>query len=81
VARLVTVGVYDWTLETFLAALREAGVVQLLDVRQRRGVRGSRYPRANSQRLQAALADAGIAYEHLPELAPIVASLPAKGPD
>jgi uncharacterized protein (DUF488 family) len=70
VARLVTVGVYDWTLETFLDALRQAGVTQLLDLRQRRGVRGSRYAWANSKRLQAALADVGIAYEHLPELAP-----------
>jgi uncharacterized protein (DUF488 family) len=70
VASLVTVGVYDWTLDSFLAALREAGVTQLLDLRQRRGVRGSQYAWANSKRLQAALADAGIAYEHLPELAP-----------
>jgi uncharacterized protein (DUF488 family) len=45
-------------------------VRQLLDVRQRRGVRGSEYAWANSKRLQAALAEAGIAYEHLPELAP-----------
>jgi uncharacterized protein (DUF488 family) len=70
VARLVTIGVYDWTLEHFLDALRRAGVRQLLDVRQRRGVRGSQYSWANSKRLQAALAEAGIAYEHLPELAP-----------
>lgn len=42
----------------------------LLDVRQRRGVRGSEYAWANSVRLQAALADAGIEYRHLKELAP-----------
>jgi uncharacterized protein (DUF488 family) len=42
----------------------------LLDVRQRRGVRGPEYAWANSQRLQAALAEAGIPYEHRPELAP-----------
>jgi len=70
VARLVTIGVYDWTLEKFLDALRRAGVHQVLDLRQRRGVRGSQYAWANSKRLQAALAEAGIAYEHLPELAP-----------
>lgn len=69
-ARLVTIGVYDWTLETFLDALRRADVRLLLDLRQRRGVRGPQYAWANSQRLQAALAEAGIAYEHLPELAP-----------
>src|SRR6476646_9686807 len=70
VARLVTVGVYDWTLDGFLAALRRSDVQSLLDLRQRRGVRGSQYAWANSKRLQAALAEAGIAYEHLPELAP-----------
>ena len=66
----MTIGVYDWTLDSFLDALREAGVRQLLDLRQRRGVRGPQYAWANSKRLQAALAEAGIAYEHLPELAP-----------
>ena len=45
----------------------------LLDVRQRRGVRGPEYAWANSKRLQAALAEAGIAYEHRPELAPTTA--------
>jgi len=70
VAALVTIGVYDWTLDEFLAALRRSNVRRLLDVRQRRGVRGSEYAWANSKRLQAALAGAGIDYEHLPELAP-----------
>jgi uncharacterized protein (DUF488 family) len=68
--RLVTIGVYGFALEEFLAALRSADVRLLLDVRQRRGVRGPEYAWANSKRLQAALAGAGIAYEHRPELAP-----------
>jgi uncharacterized protein (DUF488 family) len=42
----------------------------LLDVRQRRGVRGSEYAWANSARLQAALAEAGVEYRHHRELAP-----------
>jgi uncharacterized protein (DUF488 family) len=42
----------------------------LLDVRQRRGVRGSEYSWANSARLQAALAQAGVGYRHHRELAP-----------
>jgi uncharacterized protein (DUF488 family) len=42
----------------------------LLDVRQRRGVRGREYAWANSRRLQTALADAGIEYRHHKELAP-----------
>jgi uncharacterized protein (DUF488 family) len=67
---LSTIGVYGWALPAFLDALREAGVERVLDVRQRRGVRGSEYAWANATRLQAALADAGIAYEHHPDLAP-----------
>jgi uncharacterized protein (DUF488 family) len=42
----------------------------VIDVRQRRGVRGPQYAWANSKRLQAALAEAGIGYRHHPELAP-----------
>ena len=42
----------------------------LLDVRQRRGVRGPEYSWANVKRLQAALEEAAIAYRHHPELAP-----------
>ena len=67
---VATIGVYDFDARTFLNALRSADVRLLLDVRQRRGVRGPQYAWANSKRLQAALADAGIDYEHRPELAP-----------
>jgi uncharacterized protein (DUF488 family) len=67
---VATVGVYGATLEVFLDALRANDVRLLVDVRQRRGVRGSEYAWANAQRLQAALAGAGIAYSHQKELAP-----------
>lgn len=67
---LATIGVYGWTLEGFLEALHGAGVPVVLDVRQRRGVRGSEYSWANAQRLQAALAGAEIGYRHHKELAP-----------
>jgi uncharacterized protein (DUF488 family) len=70
VKRAVTIGVYEWDLARWLAALRAADVRLLLDVRQRRGVRGREYAWANSLRLQRALAEAGIAYEHHLELAP-----------
>jgi len=71
VRRIATIGVYDcFDADTFVATLREAGVRRLLDVRQRRGVRGPQYAWANSKRLQATLAEAGIEYRHLPELAP-----------
>src|SRR4051812_11234626 len=65
-----TIGVYGFTAERFLEVLREADVRQLLDVRQRRGVRGPEYTWANSRRLQGAMAEAGIEYRHHPELAP-----------
>jgi uncharacterized protein (DUF488 family) len=68
--KAATIGVYGFKVETFLKALREANVRQLLDVRQRRGVRGSEYAWANAARLQAALAEAGIEYRHHKELAP-----------
>ena len=68
--RVATIGVYGFTGASFLDAMRAADVRLLVDVRQRRGVRGSEYAWANSRRLQAALADAGIAYEHWPSLAP-----------
>ena len=67
---VVTIGVYGASQATFLAALDDAGVRLLLDVRQRRGVRGSGYAWANSARLQAALSGAGIGYRHHRELAP-----------
>ena len=69
-AAIATIGVYGFDRESFLAALGGAGVELVLDVRQRRGVRGSEYAWANAKRLQDALAEAGIGYSHLPELAP-----------
>jgi uncharacterized protein (DUF488 family) len=67
---VVTIGVYGWDLTSFLEALADGDVRVLIDVRQRRGVRGREYAWANSARLQAALAGAGVAYEHHRELAP-----------
>jgi uncharacterized protein (DUF488 family) len=70
VPTIATIGVYGFAAATFLAALRAADVRLVVDVRQRRGVRGSEYAWANSARLQAALAEAGVAYRHEKELAP-----------
>jgi len=67
---IATIGVYGFDRESFLATLRGAGVDLLLDVRQRRGVRGSEYAWANAKRLEAALGEARIGYSHLSELAP-----------
>jgi uncharacterized protein (DUF488 family) len=67
---IATIGVYCFDAETFVATLRAADVTLLVDVRQRRGVRGPRFSWANSQRLQALMAANDIAYSHHRELAP-----------
>jgi uncharacterized protein (DUF488 family) len=68
--QFATIGVYGFDAERFLDALAGARTEVLIDVRQRRGVRGSQYAWANSKRLQASLAEAGIEYRHRKELAP-----------
>jgi uncharacterized protein (DUF488 family) len=73
VKTIFTIGVYGADAEGFLAALDAAGVNLLLDVRQRRGVRGAQYAWANAGRLEAALREADVGYQHLPELAPTTA--------
>jgi uncharacterized protein (DUF488 family) len=70
VKQVATIGVYEWDLDTFLAALAQAEVGLLIDVRQRRGVRGPQYAWANAVRLQNALARADISYRHEKRLAP-----------
>ena len=68
--RIATIGVYGFDGPGFVAALDDAGVTRIIDVRQRRGVRGSQYAWANAQRLQRRLADNHIGYAHHDELAP-----------
>jgi uncharacterized protein (DUF488 family) len=68
--RIATIGVYELDAAGFIEMLDGAGVTKLLDIRQRRGVRGTRYAWANARRLQALLAGARIGYEYHPELAP-----------
>jgi uncharacterized protein (DUF488 family) len=69
-ATIATIGVYGFDRDSFLATLAGAGIGLVLDVRQRRGVRGSEYAWANARRLQTALEEAGIGYSHVKELAP-----------
>ena len=70
VPRIATIGVYGFDGARFVETLDEAGVTLVVDVRQRRGVRGSQYAWANAQRLQRRLADSRIRYVHHDELAP-----------
>jgi uncharacterized protein (DUF488 family) len=67
---IATVGVYEFDRGSFIRTLDGAGVTRIIDIRQRRGVRGPQYAWANARRLQDALAGAQIGYEHHPELAP-----------
>jgi uncharacterized protein (DUF488 family) len=70
VPTIATVGVYEFDAGSFIRALEAAAVTKIVDIRQRRGVRGTLYAWANARRLQALLAHAQIGYEHHPELAP-----------
>jgi len=67
---IATVGVYEFDAAGFIRALDAAGITRIIDIRQRRGVRGPQYAWANARRLQALLSAAHIGYEHRPELAP-----------
>jgi uncharacterized protein (DUF488 family) len=77
--RILTLGVYGFTEETFLAALRAAKPDVFVDTRRRRGVRGRQYAFANAQRLRDHLADLGIRYVHRLDLAPTEAMVKAQG--
>ncbi len=68
--RIATIGIYGFDGERFVEALDDARITLVVDVRQRRGVRGAQYAWANSERLQRRLADHHIRYVHHPELAP-----------
>ena len=68
--RIVTIGVYGYTAESFREALERADVDVFVDTRRRRGVRGHEYAFANSTRLQDLLAGMGIRYVHRLDLAP-----------
>ena len=68
--KIVTIGVYGFDAASFFQTLHDARVDTLCDIRQRRGVRGAAYAFANSQRLQARLAELGISYLHRKDLAP-----------
>lgn len=65
-----TVGVYGFTEDRFVRALKDAGVDLVVDVRQRRGVRGSTYAFANATRLDSALTASGIAVQPWKDMAP-----------
>lgn len=67
---IVTIGVYGFDEQRFFQAVQNAYIDTFCDIRARRGVRGSDYTFANSERLQKKLADLNIRYIHLKQLAP-----------
>lgn len=68
--KIITIGAIGYSADAFFSALLDAGVDTFIDIRRRRAVRGAAYAFANSQRLQARLAELGIRYIHRLELAP-----------
>lgn len=68
--QIYTIGGYGHTESTFMRSLQESGIQAFVDIRQRRGMRGSSYAFLNSTKLQSNLSAIGIAYIHLKNLAP-----------
>lgn len=70
ITEICTIGGYGHTFQTFFSQLQRYGVDVLVDIRQRRGLRGSTYAFLNATALQGELQHRGIGYLHLRELAP-----------
>ena len=64
--RIWTIGHSTRTIEEFIQALQANGIKLVADVRLLPGSR--RYPQFNKEMLAKSLTDAGIGYEHFPEL-------------
>jgi uncharacterized protein (DUF488 family) len=66
ISRIWTVGHSTREIGVFISLLEENGIKLLVDVRSWPG--SKRYPQFNRETLAESLADAGIRYEHFPEL-------------
>ncbi len=67
---IYTIGGYGHSKEGFFKTLKDNEVDVLVDIRQRRGMRGKTYSFLNSNALQTELSKQGIAYIHIRSLAP-----------
>lgn len=65
-----TIGVYNSTEQEYFKKLTDNNIDTFCDIRQRRGVRGSKYAFVNSNRLQQKLNELDIKYGHVTDLAP-----------
>ena len=68
--KFYTIGVYGSSEKEFFDKLLNNNIDTFCDIRQRRGVRGSKYAFVNSIRLQQRLNELDIKYAHISELAP-----------
>ena len=66
ISRIWTIGHSTRSINDFIPLLEENGIKLLADVRSLPG--SKRYPQFNREALAKSLADAGIRYEHFPEL-------------
>lgn len=71
--KFFTIGIYHRSESEFFGALEGAQIQLFCDIRRRRGIRGKKYTFGNSKRLRERLTSMGIAYWHLPDLAPTTA--------
>ncbi len=67
---IFTIGLYGFDEERFFGKLKEHSIDTFVDIRNRRGVRGSKYRFGNSAYLQKRLDKLGIRYIHVRALAP-----------
>ncbi len=65
---IYTIGVYGSTKDSFFNKLKRNKIDTFCDIRKRRGVRGSEYSFANSNRLQSYLSELNIKYIHVLDL-------------
>ncbi len=68
--KFYTIGVYGSTEREYFQKLTDNNIDTFCDIRQRRGVRGSKYVFVNSNRLQQKLNELDIKYGHVVDLAP-----------
>lgn len=68
--KIYTIGVYNSNEKSYFEKLIANDIGLFCDIRQRRGVRGSQYKYVNSNYLQSKLAEIGIEYKYIKELAP-----------
>lgn len=67
---LYTIGGYGHSETSFFDKLAKNRIELLIDIRQRRGMRGRTYSFLNATKLQEKLSEIGVAYLFLKELAP-----------